>query len=89
MEVSNLTKNSRMPSYMMYPRFLTELEETGLITRKRQGVCRPNRIYVNLPKTETCPNDGRKTVCHGDRNLSASKTYERYRNYQYEEDDSL
>ena len=150
MEVSNLTRNSRMPAYMIYPRFLAEMEElpdtakivymhlldrarlsmqreswideqgnvflnytienlsralhksqttvktslkaleaAGLITRKRQGVCRSNRIYVNLPRTETWPNDGRKTGCHGDRKLSASNTYEQYRNYQYEEDDSL
>ena len=150
MEVSNLTKNSRMPTYMIYPRFLAEMEElpdtakivymhlldrarlsmqregwideqgnvflnytienlsralhksqttvktslkaleqAGLITRKRQGTCRPSRIYVKLPKSEICPNDRRKSGCYGDRNLSASKTYAVYKNYQYEDGDSL
>ena len=150
MEVSNLTRNSRMPAYMIYPRFLIEMEElpdtakivymhlldrarlsmqreswideqgsvflnytienlsralhksqttvktslkaleqAGLITRKRQGTCRPSRIYVKLPESETCPNDRQKSVCHGGRNLPASKNYEQYKNYQYEDGDSL
>ena len=150
MEVSNLTKNSRMPTYMIYPRFLAEmedlpdtakivymhlldrarlsmqredwideqgyvflnytienlskalhksqttvktslkaLEQAKLITRKRQGTCRPSRIYVKLPKSESCPNNRQKSGCHLGRNPPASKIYEQYKNYQYEDGDSL
>ncbi len=33
-------------------RVLNELEETGLIVRVRQGIGKPNKIYVRIPKME-------------------------------------
>lgn len=60
---------------------LSSLEENGLIYRKRQGVGKANRIYVKLPvadskpsakQIESCPPDGKKTVCHTERKPSGS-----------------
>ncbi len=31
---------------------MSELEETGLIVRIRQGIGKPNKIYVRIPKME-------------------------------------
>lgn len=33
-------------------RALNDLEEAGLIVRVRQGIGKPNKIYVRIPKTE-------------------------------------
>ena len=60
---------------------LSSLEKNGLIFRKRQGVGKANRIYVKLPiadskpsarQPESCPPDGKKTVCLTERKLSGS-----------------
>ena len=64
---------------------LFALEKHQLILRKRQGVGNANRIYVKLPvdrnlsakQTESCPSDGKKTVCHMERKLSGSKIKEK------------
>ena len=150
MVVSNLRQDSRLPGYMMSPKFLMELEDlpdpahivyvdlldgarismrnpgwtdaggnvflnytiaslaealhksqttvksslrsleqAGLIRRERQGTCKPNRIYVRVPETESCPREGRKTDCHLDRQQPARQNKEIYKNYQYQEDESL
>ena len=57
---------------------LSALEKCGLIFRKRQGLGKANRIYVKFPvdrklsvrQTESCPPDGKKTVCQIERKLS-------------------
>ena len=43
---------------------LSELENAGLIERRRSGFSKPNRIYVKLPS------DGQKTFQEADRNPS-------------------
>ena len=43
---------------------LSELEDAGLIERRRSGFSKPNRIYVKLPS------DGQKTFQEADRNPS-------------------
>ena len=43
---------------------LSELEDAGLIERRRSGFSKPNRIYVKLPP------DGQKSFQTTDRNLS-------------------
>ena len=43
---------------------LSELENAGLIERRRSGFSKPNRIYVKLPS------DGKKTFQEADRNPS-------------------
>ena len=63
---------------------LSALEKQQLILRKRQGIGKANRIYVKLPmdrnlsakQTESCPSDGKKTVCHMERKLSGNKNKE-------------
>lgn len=65
---------------------LKALEEKQLIYRKRQGIGRPNRIYVKYPdalpstdknlsirETENCLSERQDLVCQKDRNLSGSK----------------
>jgi len=44
-------------SHMTVKRSLNELEGAGLIVRVRQGIGKPNRIYVLIPK--------REGTCHG------------------------
>lgn len=42
-------------SHMTVKRSLKELEEAGLIMRVRQGIGKPNKIYVLIPRMEgTC-----------------------------------
>ena len=42
-------------SHMTVKRSLNELEQVGLIMRVRQGIGKPNKIYVLIPKMEgTC-----------------------------------
>ena len=47
---------------------LSELEDAGLIERRRSGFSKPNRIYVKLPP------DGQKTFQVADRNPSSIGT---------------
>ena len=47
---------------------LSELEDAGLIERRRSGFSKPNRIYVKLPP------DGQKTFQTTDRNPSSIGT---------------
>ena len=47
---------------------LSELEDAGLIERRRSGFSKPNRIYVKLPS------DGQKTFQVADRNPSSIGT---------------
>ena len=56
---------------------LSSLEENGLILRKRQGVGKANRIPIadskpSARQPESCPPDGKKTVCLTERKLSGS-----------------
>ena len=44
-------------SHMTVKRSLNELEEAGLIMRVRQGIGKPNKIYVLIPKTERIFNE--------------------------------
>ncbi len=37
---------------------MRKLEGKGLITRQRQGMCRPNRIYVKVPEADEAPSAG-------------------------------
>ncbi|MCM1124678.1 MAG: DeoR family transcriptional regulator [Eubacterium sp.] len=39
-------------SQMTVKRSLKELEEAGLVVRVRQGIGKPNKIYVLIPRTE-------------------------------------
>lgn len=41
-------------SYMTVKGSLNELEVAGLIVRVRQGFGEPNKIYILIPKTESC-----------------------------------
>lgn len=55
---------------------LSDLQKAGLILRKRQGVGRANKIYVNIPQTDPCPPDEQFPVCHGDNPLSGKNQKE-------------
>lgn len=60
---------------------LSDLEDAGLILRARQGIGKPNRIYVKIPadgilsapEAETCPQPGQNTGHHEDGKPSGSK----------------
>lgn len=65
---------------------LNALEKEQLISRKRQGIGLPNRIYVKYPadtgltdrklstkEKEICPSERQKTVCQTDTKLSCNK----------------
>ena len=62
---------------------LSTLEKGGMIHRISQGIGRPNRIYVKLPRdsklspeqTENCPPWGKKTIPAADRKLSSNNNY--------------
>lgn len=68
---------------------LRDLEKAGLVERFRQGVGRPNRIYIN------CPTDGKNAVRRKDRFLSPRKEpmskndSERYDSGNEDQEDSL
>lgn len=61
---------------------LNALTDKGLLTRKRQGIGKPNRIYVKIPvvmdrntsvsKAESCLTEGKKAVCQGAGKLSTN-----------------
>jgi len=51
---------------------LAALEKAELITRQRQGIGQPNKIYVKIPLADTC--SGQKTVCQEDGKLPEIKT---------------
>ena len=65
---------------------LRTLEKEQLISRKRQGIGLPNRIYVKYPsnaeptdrnlsikQTEICTSEGQFSICQTDRELSGNK----------------
>ena len=133
-----LTADSRMQPYLMFPRFLMELEipdtakllymllldrarvsqrtpgwadEHGrifvlypiLISRQKQGIGKPSRIYVRLPdggkptmrQSETRPSDRHNSGSQTGGNPSTNKnkriitTDTNYRDYDCGEDESL
>ena len=72
-------------SEMTIKNALRTLEQADLISRVRQGIGRPNRIYVKIPavsvkdnilsinRKRNFPCDGQNTLFTGDRNLSSNK----------------
>lgn len=66
------------------------LEEANLIERKRMGVARANKIYVQIPETTDCPSQGQSTVHRRDSPLSTNNEKEILdMNYTFEEGESL
>ena len=68
---------------------LKSLETAGLIRRCRQGLGKPNRIYVMLPWPENRPSDSRKTDLQTVGKPAARKNYGERRIYECEEWESL
>ena len=72
-------------SEMTIKNALRTLEQADLISRVRQGIGSPNRIYVKIPavsvkdnilsinRKRNFPCDGQNTLFTGDRNLSSNK----------------
>ena len=69
---------------------LKVLEDQNLITRKRMGVGRANKIYVHIPRQASCPPEGQPPVYHEDSSLSGNNNREILDpNYAFGEGDSL
>lgn len=72
---------------------LAALERSDLITRKRQGIGRPNRIYVKLPvaqslserQTESLPLQGQVSVHPQESQLSTNQMIEHKQTYTKED----
>lgn len=83
-------------SEMTVKQALRNLEDLGLIRRKRQQIGKPNCIYVRIP-TENCPYTQTDFCPPTDENLSTSNNHNRNnkekivvdRNYDYSEGESL
>ena len=69
---------------------LKALEEQDLITRRRMGVGRANKIYVHIPQQASCPPQGQPPVPHVDSPLSGNNNREILDpNYSFREGESL
>lgn len=89
-------------SEMTIKNALSALEKAELIVRKRQGIGRPNRIYVKVPQTQTerklsygqkkiYPAERHNSVYATDNRLSTNKNNRSrtLRDYDYLEEESL
>ena len=47
-------------SHMTVKKALNELEEAGLLVRKKQGFSKPNLLYVRIIRGKECPVKDRK-----------------------------
>lgn len=73
-------------SAMTVKKALSALDRAGWITRKRQGIGRPSRIYVMLPpamaqnlstrQTENLLSNGQLSICHMEEKLSTNQRTE-------------